>query len=179
MLNELDKELTNRGHLFVRYADDCMIFCRSARAAERILESTFKFIEGKLFLKVNHDKTGTGSVCGKKFLGYSFYFDKDNKCQLRLHPKTIDKLKATLKKLTGRSNGMGYKQRKEALKLFIRGWVEYYRLARMKKTLETIDSWLRRRIRMCIWKSWKNPKTRISNLIRCGLPKGAHTNLAG
>ena len=171
MLNELDKELTRRGHSFVRYADDCMIFCRSERAAERILESISKFIEGKLFLKVNRDKTGTGSVCGKKFLGYSFYFDNENKCQLRLHAKTIDKLKAKLRMLTGRSNGMGYKQRKEALKLFIRGWVEYYKLARMKKTLETIDAWLRRRIRMCIWKSWKNPKTRIANLIRCGLPK--------
>ena len=171
MLNELDKELTKRGHPFVRYADDCMIFCRSERAAERILESISKFIEGKLFLKVNRDKTGTGSVCGKKFLGYTFYFDKEGKCQLLLHAKTIAKLKAKLRELTGRSNGMGYKQRKEALKLFIRGWVEYYKLARMKKTLETIDAWLRRRIRMCIWKSWKNPRTRIANLIKCGVPK--------
>ena len=73
--------------------------------------------------------------------------------------------------LTGRSNGMGYEQRKEALKLFISGWVEYYKLARMKKTVKTIDAWLRRRIRMCIWKSWKNPKTRIANLIKCGVPK--------
>ena len=165
MLNELDKELTSRGHPFVRYADDCMIFCKSERAAERILESISKFIEGKLFLKVNRDKTGTGSVCGKKFLGYSFYFDKDGKCQLRLHPKTIMKLKAKLKELTGRS------QRKEALNLFMRGWVEYYKLARMKTILETIDQWLRRRIRMCIWKSWKNPRTRIANLIKCGVPK--------
>jgi hypothetical protein len=81
------------------------------------------------------------------------------------------KLKAKLKELTGRSNGMGYKQRKETLDLFIRGWVEYYKLARMKTTLETIDAWLRRRIRMCIWKSWKNPRTRIANLIKCGVPK--------
>ena len=66
---------------------------------------------------------------------------------------------------------MGYKQRKEALKLFISGWVEYYKMARMKKTLETIDMWLRRRIRMCTWKSWKNPRTRIANLIKCGIPK--------
>ena len=81
------------------------------------------------------------------------------------------KLKAKLKELTGRSNGMGNKQRKETLNLFICGWVEYYKLARMKKTLETIDQWLRRRIRMCIWKSWKNPRTRIANLIKCGVPK--------
>ena len=169
MLNELDKELTKRGHPFVRYADDCMIFCKSERAASRILESITKFIEGKLFLKVNRDKTSTGSVCGKKFLGYSFYFDKDG-CQLRLHEKTVMKLKARLKALTGRSNGMGYAQRKEALALFIRGWVEYYKLARMKTTLEDMDKWLRRRIRMCIWKSWKNPRTRIANLIKCGIP---------
>ena len=169
MLNELDKELTKRGHPFVRYADDCMIFCKSERAAGRILESITKFIEGKLFLKVNRDKTSTGSVSGKKFLGYSFYFDKDG-CQLRLHEKTVMKLKARLKALTGRSNGMGYAQRKESLKLFIRGWVEYYKLARMKTTLLSIDAWLRRRIRMCIWKSWKNPRTRIANLIKCGIP---------
>ena len=171
MLNELDKELTRRGHPFVRYADDCMIFCKSERPAERILESMSKFIEDKLFLKVNCDKTGTGSVCGKKFLGYTFYFDKEGKCKSRLHPKTIMKLKAKLKKLTDRSIGMGYKQRKETLNLFICGWVEYYKLARMKKTLETIDHWLHRRICMCIWKSWKNPRTRIANLIKCGIPK--------
>ena len=171
MLNELDKELTKRGHPFVRYADDCMIFCKSERAAERILESISKFIEGKLFLKVNHDKTGTGSVCGKKFLGYTFDFDEEGRCLLRLHPKTIVKLKARLKQLTGRSNGMGYAQRKKALELFVRGWVEYYKLAEMKLTVKDIDGWLRRRIRMCIWKSWKNPRTRIANLIKCGVPK--------
>lgn len=171
MPNELDKELTSRSHPFVRYADDCMIFCRSERAAEHILESTSKFIEGKLFLKVNLDKTGIGSVCGKKFLGYSFNFDQAGKCQLRLHPKTIMKLRAKLKELTGRSNGMGYARRKETLELYIRGWVEYYKLARMKTILESIDVWLCRRIRMCIWKSWKNPRTRIANLIKCGIPK--------
>ena len=144
MLNELDKELTKRGHPFVRYADDCMIFCKSERAAERILENISKFIEGKLFLKVNRDKTGTGSVCGKKFLGYTFDFDEEGRCLLRLHPKTIVKLKARLKQLTGRSNGMGYAQRKKALELFVRGWVEYYKLAEMKLTVKDIDGWLRR-----------------------------------
>ena len=169
MLNELDKELIKRGHPFVRYADDCMIFCKSARAAERILDSITKFIEGKLFLKVNRDKTGTGSVCGKKFLGYTFYFNKEG-CQLTIHSKTMDKLKSRLRELTSRSNGMGYAQRKGKLKLFIRGWVEYFKLAKMKRFLTRTDEWLRRRIRMCIWKSWKNPRTRIHNLIKCGVP---------
>ena len=169
MLNELDKELIKRGHPFVRYADDCMIFCKSARAAERILDSITKFIEGKLFLKVNRDKTGTGSVRGKKFLGYTFYINKEG-CQLTIHSKTMDKLKSRLRELTSRSNGMGYAQRKGKLKLFIRGWVEYFKLAKMKRFLTRTDEWLRRRIRMCIWKSWKNPRTRIHNLIKCGVP---------
>ena len=169
MLNELDRELSKRGHPFVRYADDCMIFCKSARAAERILDSITKFIEGKLFLKVNRDKTGTGSVRGKKFLGYTFYINKEG-CQLTIHSKTMDKLKSRLRELTSRSNGMGYAQRKGKLKLFIRGWVEYFKLAKMKRFLTRTDEWLRRRIRMCIWKSWKNPRTRIHNLIKCGVP---------
>gem|GEM_PF-1064091 len=103
---------------------------------------------------------------------YTFIFTTiPNDNELCLHSKTIMKLKAKLKALTGRSNGMGYARRKEALSLFIRGWVEYYKLARMRYALETIDHWLRRRIRMCIWKSWKNPRTRIANLIKCGVPK--------
>ena len=173
MLNELDKELTSRGHPFVRYADDCMIFCRSERAAERILESISKFIEGKLFLKVNRDKTGTGSVCGKKFLGYTFYFDKDGKCQLRLHPKTIMKLKAKLKELTGRSNGMGYglqatQGRAGSLHSGLGGILQDGSdeiCSRNHRPMVT------QTYHMCIWKSWKNPRTRIANLIKCGVPK--------
>ena len=88
---------------------------------------------------------------------------------MRVHPKSLLKLKAKLKMLTGRSNGMGYERRKVALHQVIRGWVSYFKYADVKSLLIAIDQWLRRRIRMCIWKSWKRPKTRIKNLIRCGI----------
>ena len=170
MLHEMDKELELRGHPFVRYADDSLIFCRSARAAERVKDSITRFIEKRLYLRVNQEKTQTGMVFGMKFLGYSFY-QRNGECRLGVHPKSRDKMKSRLKELTGRSNGMGYDERKTALKLFIRGWIEYFKFADMKTFLTQTDEWLRRRIRMCIWKSWKTIKTRLKNLIRCGINK--------
>jgi len=166
MLNELDKELELRGHPFVRYADDAMIFCKSKRAARRVKSSITRFIEGKLFLKVNREKTVVSYVRGVKFLGYSFYVNK-GKCLLAVHPKT--KLKAKLKELTSRSNGWGYELRKQKLKEYILGWIGYYHLGQIKRLCLETDEWLRRRIRMCIWKAWKKPKTRIINLKRCGI----------
>ena len=170
MLNELDKELERRGLPFVRYADDSMIFCKSKRAAMRVKESITKFIEGKLYLKVNKEKTVVSYVRGVKYLGYSFYVSK-GKCQLIVHPKSKAKMKAKLKELTSRSNGWGYEKWKQKLEEYIRGWVGYYHLANMKQLLLETDKWLRRRIRMCIWKSWKRVKTRIANLVRCGMDK--------
>ena len=168
MLDELDKELERRGHPFVRYADDGLIFCRSLRAAERIMGSVTRFIETRLYLRVNKEKTSFGKVFGMKFLGYSFYNAKGEECRLFVHPKSMDKMKSCLKMLTGRSNGMSHASRKTSLKQFITGWVEYFKLADMKKSLQRTDQWLRRRIRMCIWKSWKWVKTRYANLKRCG-----------
>lgn len=170
MLNELDKELSRRGHHFVRYADDCMIFCKSKRAAERIRTHIIRYIEQILYLKVNQAKTKVGYVSGMRFLGHSFYVRK-GECRLSVHPKSYQKLRSKLKSLTRRSNGMGYSKRKEALHKFIRGWIEYFKYADMKSRLSRIDEWLRRRIRMCIWKSWKRIKTRFKNLLRCGLKK--------
>jgi group II intron reverse transcriptase/maturase len=170
MLNELDKELEKRGHRFVRYADDGLIFSRSLRAAERIKGSIGSFIEKKLHLKVNEEKTKVGLVTTMKFLGYSFY-KKEDEYRLRIHPKSIQKMKSRLKELTSRSNGKSQTERKSSIVKYIRGWVEYFKLADMKELLRRTDEWLRRRIRMCIWKSWKQVKTRIKNLIRCGINK--------
>jgi group II intron reverse transcriptase/maturase len=170
MLDELDKELERRGHPFVRYADDGLIFCRSARAAARVQTSITRFIETRLYLRVNGEKTRNGEVRGMKFLGYSFYYSKGS-CRLCVHSKSSDKMRTRLKDLTSRSNGMGYESRKTALKQFVRGWVEYFKLADMKGLLQRTDEWLRRRLRMCIWKSWKKVKTRFKNLIRCGIDK--------
>jgi len=170
MLNELDKELEKRGHKFVRYADDCMIFCRSKRAAERVLASITKFIEEGLFLKVNREKTVVSHIRGVKFLGYGFYFNK-NGCRIRTHSKSIAKMKAKIKELTSRSNGWGNERRKEALRQYITGWLNYFRLADMKSLLEQTDEWFRRRLRSLIWKQWKRIKTKMRNLVKLGLSK--------
>ena len=170
MLDKLDKELDRRGHPFVRYADDCMIFCKSERAAERIQENITRFIENVLYLRVNREKTKVGYVSGMKFLGYSFYIKK-GECRLSVHPKSYEKFKSNLKELTGRSNGMGYAKRKESLRCFLMGWLEYFKRADMQSRLRAIDKWYRRRLRMCIWKNWKKIKTRFENLMKCGIGK--------
>lgn len=170
LLNELDKELERRGHPFVRYADDGLIFCKSRRAAERVKESITRYVEGTLKLKVNREKTECAYIGKLRFLGYGFYM-RDGKCRLRLHPKSEAKLRRRLKAITSRSNGMGYGRRKTVLKQYLRGWVEYYNLADMGDKAKSIDQWLRRRLRMCIWKAWKRIRTRVKNLVKCGIDK--------
>ncbi|MFA7170332.1 MAG: group II intron reverse transcriptase/maturase [Candidatus Paceibacterota bacterium] len=170
MLDELDKELESRGHSFVRYADDCMILCKSRKAAKRTKDSIIKFIERKLYLKVNKEKTNVCYISKVKYLGYAFYISK-GECRLRPHPKSLLKMKARLKELTSRSNGMGYGKRKLKLRQYIIGWIGYYKLGDMKAYLVNIDKWLRRRIRMCIWKCWKKVRTRFTNLQKCGINK--------
>jgi RNA-directed DNA polymerase len=170
ILNELDKELDKRGHRFVRYADDCMIFCRSKRAAERVLASITKFIEEELHLKVNREKTTAAHIKDVKFLGYGFYFNK-NGCGIRTHRKSVEKMRAKIRELTSRNNGWGNERRKESLRQFITGWLNYFRLADMKNLLEKTDEWFRRRLRSLIWKQWKRIKTKLRNLIKLGIPK--------
>ena len=168
MLNECDKELEKRGHRFVRYADDLMIFCKSKKAAQRTLEHTLPFIEGKLFLKVNREKTKVAHVNYVKYLGHSFYIHR-GEGRLRIHPKSIRKLKDKVREVTGRSNGMGIQERKDRLNQVVRGWTNYFKQADAKNILKALDEWLRSRIRMVTWKRWKKTKTRYANLKRAGL----------
>jgi len=168
MLNECDHELERRGHRLVRYADDMMIFCKSRKAAERTLDHILPYIEGKLFLKVNREKTQVAYVSKVKYLGYSFYIYK-GEGRLRVHPKSIRKLKDKIREVTGRSNGMGIEARKTRLNQVIRGWVNYFKLADMKQALKELDEWTRSRIRMVTWKRWKKIRTRFENLKRAGL----------
>jgi len=170
MLDELDKELEQREHRFVRYADDMVILCKSKRSAERTLKNIIPYIEDKLFLKVNRGKTVVAYIRNIKFLGYSFY-ENGKGGQLRLHPKSISKMKERIKTLTSRSNGWGDARRKETLKQYIIGWVNYFKLADMKRLLTQVDEWYRRRIRMVIWKQWKRIRTRLRNLIKLGIVK--------
>ncbi len=168
MLNELDKELEKRGHRFVRYADDLVILCKSKRSAERTLANIVPYIEKKLFLRVNREKTTVAYISRIKFLGYSFYVYK-GEGRLRVHPNSIAKMKEQIKMLTSRSNGWGYARRKEALRQYITGWVNYFKLADMRKLLERVDTWYRRRLRMVIWKQWKRIRTRGRNLMKLGI----------
>jgi len=168
MLNELDKELTKRGHRFVRYADDLMIFCKSRRAAERTLDNIVPFIENKLFLKVNAEKTTVDHVGRVKFLGMSFYQYK-GKARIRIHPKSVAKMKSKIRQLTSRSNGWSNETRIEKLKQYIRGWVNYFKIADIKSLLKTTDEWMRRRIRMIHWKQWKRVRTRFKMLKQHGI----------
>ena len=165
MLNELDKELERRGHKFVRYADDCIIFCKSRKSAERTMKNIIPYITGKLFLKVNLDKSTVAHISKVKYLGYGFYRHK-GKCRLRVHPKSIAKMRKKLKELTVRGNRWSNDERKEKLGEYVRGWVNYYRLADMKQLMTQTDEWLRRRIRTVIWKQWKRVRTRYRMLRR-------------
>lgn len=167
MLNELDRELERRGIKFVRYADDMLLFARTKRSAARMLEHILPFIEGKLRLRVNREKTVVAYIGKIKFLGYGFYPSKDG-IKLRTHAKSISKMKARIKELTARSNGFGYDELKLKLKQFITGWLNYFKLADMKSLLKVTDQWLRRRIRMYIWKRWKRVRTRYAMLRKLG-----------
>jgi group II intron reverse transcriptase/maturase len=168
MLNECDKELEKRGHRFVRYADDLMVFCKSKKAAQRTLDRILPYIEGTLFLKVNREKTKVSHVKSVKYLGHGFYIYK-GEGRLRIHPKSIQKLKDKIREVTGRSNGMGIQERKDRLNQVVRGWTNYFKLADARNLLIGLDEWLRSRIRMVTWKRWKKIRTRFENLKRAGL----------
>lgn len=168
MLNELDKELEHRGHRFVRYADDCMIFCKSKKSAERTLVKILPFIERKLFLKVNRKKTKVAYISKVKYLGYSFYRYK-GKCRFRVHPKTVSKMKDKIRQLTDRNNGMSNALREEKYQQYVRGWVEYFKFADMKGLLKSTDEWARRRIRAVYWRQWKKIKTKYKMLKALGM----------
>jgi RNA-directed DNA polymerase len=170
MLNELDKELESRGLRFVRYADDCNIYIKSEKAANRVMKSITTFIEKKLGLIVNASKSKVGRPIDIKFLGFGYYFDnKSKKYEVRPHQISIQKFKRKLKKLTKRSWSISLDKRLLKLKQLIRGWVNYFRIAKMKNVLTIIDSKVRNAIRVVIWKQWKVSRRQIKSLVKLGI----------
>ena len=169
-LNELDKELEKRGLRFCRFADDCNTYVKSKRSAERVMISITKFLENKLKLKINLNKSKVDRPWKLKYLSFSFYYDKGG-TQVRVHPKAVEKLKESIKEVTGRSNGKSLEWKFLKLKQKLQGWINYFRIANMKTLAKQLDQWLRRRIRLCIWKQWKKVKTRFSELKKRGLSK--------
>jgi len=170
MLNELDKELEARKLRFVRYADDCNIYVRSEKAANRVMESIKTFIEKKLGLIVNVSKSKVGRPHEIKFLGFGYYFDaKSKRYEVRPHEKSIIKFKQKLKALLKRSWSIDLDTRLKKLKQLIVGWVNYFRKAKMKTKMAEIDSKIRNAIRVIIWKQWKVPLKQIKSLTKLGI----------
>ena len=179
MLNKLDKELEARGLHFTRYADDTIILVKSEKAANRVMESITHFIEKKIGLKVNMTKTKICKPNDLKYLGFGFYKDiKNNTYNSVPHIDSKKKFQRKLKSLTKRSESISLDTRFERINWLIRGWVNYFKISKMKNFLTKVDEHLRARIRMIIWKMWKLPKTRIENLVKCGYSKDEARGLA-
>ena len=178
-LNEYDQEMARRGVPVIRYADDIVVLAKSPRAAERLMETTQRYLEGKLKLKMNKEKSKVVSVFSIrnfKFLGFALGKGR-NGIYIRVHAKSLKKAKAKLKELTSRSQGRNVRVVMKNVEIYIRGWLGYFGIANMKKTMQEWDGWLRRRFRMYIWKQWKLPRTRVKNLIKLGMePWKAYRN---
>lgn len=168
VLDELDKELEKRGHKFVRYADDFMIYCRSLKAAERVKESITRFLTGKLKLKVNESKSAVSRPWLRKFLGFT-YFQMCGQSKIRIHAKSIKRFKDKVRDLTSRKRGKSLWQVINDLNLYFRGWWNYFGLTEARSFLKGLKIWVMRRLRSLIWKQWKNPGTRVRNLERLGV----------
>lgn len=168
ILDDLDKELERRGHKFCRYADDCNIFVKSERAAQRVKENITEYIEKVLKLKVNRNKSAVDRPWKRKFLGFSFYLTR-GKSHIRIAEESIKKFKNKIREITSRRNPLSTEERINKLNPIIIGWVNYFSLAKAKKHMEELDQWIRRRLRMCEWKLWKKVRTRIRNLIKLGM----------
>lgn len=168
VLHELDKELEKRGHRFCRYADDCNIYVRSWRAGKRVMAGISQFIEKRLQLKVNRNKSAVDSPTKRKFLGISFYY-KTGGVGVRVHSKPITRLKEKVRAVTMPSNTLSMPQRVAKLNEVIRGWVNYFKVADMRQHCADVDDWLRRRLRLCYWEQWKKIKTKHDNLVRLGV----------
>lgn len=167
LLDELDKELEKRGHKFVRYADDCNIYVASRRSGLRVMSSVKAFVERKLKLKINERKSAVDYSNKRKFLGFSFTSGSETKIRLakQIVVRAINKIKA----LTNRSKGWSIEKRIKELNQYLRGWLGYFRIAETPSVFQRMDEWLRRRLRMCLLKQWKLPRTKTKRLTALGL----------
>ena len=170
VLDEMDKELEGRGHSFVRYADDLSVYVGSEKAARRVLESTTEYLEKKLKLRVNREKTQVSQPNESTLLGFSFFRSK-GKWEVRIAPKSLRRIKEKIKTGTKRNDPSNAKEKIKKLEGMIEGWVNYFRIARAKRAMQTLDEMVRTRLRIGIWKQWKRPKTRIRNLRKLGATK--------
>jgi len=167
-LTPFDRMLEARGHKFVRYADDCNIYVKSQRAAGRVMESCTRYLEKKLKLTVNREKSKAGSPLERKFLGFSMYHIA-KKTGIRIHEKALNRFKDRIRQLTDRKQAQPIELILRNLRLYTRGWLAYYALADMRDKMLRTNEWTRRRIRQIYWKQWKTSSTRYKNLKRLGV----------
>lgn len=165
MLDDLDQLLEKRGHRFCRYADDCNVYVRSRRGGERVKEAVVRFLTSELSLRVNEAKSAVDRAGRRKFLGYSFYSGS----KLRIAPKSIERLKVRVRELTRRNRSINLQARLATLSRYLNGWMTYFRLTEAPSVLRDLDKWIARRVRSCVWKTWKRVRTRIRNLRALGV----------
>lgn len=168
VLDELDKELEKRGLRFVRYADDCVIYVRSHKAAKRVMRNISRFIEQRLKLKVNQEKSAVSYPWWRPYLGFSFTSRRDAP-HIRIHAKSIRRFKQRVRELTGRSCGLSIEQVITRLNTYLKGWWNYFRHAEIAAGFRSINYWIIRRLRAILWKQWKNPRTRVKELKKRGI----------
>jgi RNA-directed DNA polymerase len=170
LLDELDKELEQRGHKFCRYADDCNIYVRSRSAGERVMKSLTMFLERRLRLRVNAEKSAVARPWERRFLGYSLTWHRE--ARLKVAASSVQRLKTKLREIFRRGRGRNLGQLVEAeLTPLLRGWMNYFRLAEVKGIFDELDSWIRRKLRCLIWRQWKRTFTRAKGLMKRGLAK--------
>jgi RNA-directed DNA polymerase len=177
VLDELDRELEQRGHRFVRYADDCNIYVRSQRAGERVMESITQFITAKLKLKVNSEKSAVAAPWARKFLGFSF--TRSGGWRRRIAPKALLRFKGRIRELTQRTRGVSTERMAEELARYLRGWIGYFGKCQTPSVLAGLDQWVRRRLRSVIWKQWKRGTVRFAELRRRGVGLDLAAQTAG
>ena len=169
LLDELDKELERRGHRFVRYADDCNIYVRSLRAGERVLDSTERFLKKRLRLTVNREKSAVDRPWKRKFLGYTFTMHFQPK--FKVAPESVKRFKGRLREMFRRGRGRSLRRVIGDLRPVLIGWVSYYRKSEVRNVFEQLDQWIRRKLRVILWRQWKRNWTRAKELIRRGLSR--------
>jgi RNA-directed DNA polymerase len=167
MLDDLDKELERRSHKFVRYADDCNIYVKSKRAGERVMQSITEYLERRLKLKVNPQKSAVDRPWRRKFLGYSM--TSETKTRLKVAGRAIMRLKDKIREEMRKGRGRNIYKVIKRMREILRGWIQYFKLAEVKNIFEELDQWIRRKLRAILWRQWKRSYTRAKNLMKRGL----------
>lgn len=175
-MDDLDQELTRRGHRFCRYVDDCNIYVRSRRAGDRVMASVCRFLTVHLRLKVNESKSAVVRPAEGKFLGFIISNDGSQRC---IAPQALERFKDRVRELTGRTRGISLEKLVERLAPYLIGSRGYFRFSQTPRVLSNLDAWIRRRLRMYLWRQWQNGRNRFKQLRRRGVPKFGAAVAAG